>query len=72
MCLSLFCITPTLTLKSYKVAGLFGLPSDNAYAVLQTQYALNTKRGTETYKIHITRTQNTLFLCISLSIKKTF
>lgn len=40
----------TQTLKSYKVAGLFGLPSDDAYAVLQTQYALNIDRGTEKYK----------------------
>lgn len=47
VCLSLFCITPTLTLKSYEVAGLFGLPSDDAYAVLQTQYALNTDRDRE-------------------------
>lgn len=37
----------TLTLKSYKVAGLFGLPADDAYAVLQTQYALRVARWTE-------------------------
>lgn len=47
VCLSLFCITLTLTLKSYKVAGLFGLPSDDAYAVLQTQYALNAEKDRE-------------------------
>lgn len=38
---------PLLTLKSYEVAGLFGLPSDDAYAVLQTQNALNGHRRTE-------------------------
>lgn len=60
--LSPFCITPTLTLKSYKVAGLFGLPSDDAYAVLQTQYALNAERGTETYKVHLTGSLNAFTL----------
>lgn len=35
---------PLLTLKSHEVAGLFGLPSDDAYAVLQTQNALNGHR----------------------------
>lgn len=38
---------PLLTLKSHEVAGLFGLPSDDAYAVLQTQNALNGHRRTE-------------------------
>lgn len=30
----------TLTLKAHEVAGLFGLPLDDADTVLQTQYAL--------------------------------
>lgn len=47
---SFFSIKLTLTLKSYEVAGLFGLPSDDAYAVLQTQYALNEERRTEKQK----------------------
>lgn len=59
VCLSLFCITLTLTLKSYKVAGLFGLPSDDAYAVLQTQYALNAEKDR---KIHLTGSLNIFIL----------
>lgn len=73
VCLSLFCITLTLTLKSYKVAGLFGLPSDDAYAVLQTQYALNAERWTEKYKVHLTVSLNTFNLLptyyISMTVK---
>lgn len=48
-----------LTLKSYKVAGLFGLPADDAYAVLQTQYALHAETGTEKYKVELTGRSNT-------------
>lgn len=33
-------VNQAVILKSYKVAGLFGLPSNDAYAVIQTQYAL--------------------------------
>lgn len=39
--LSCFAWELALTLKADKVAGLFGLPSDDAQAVLQAQYALN-------------------------------
>lgn len=44
VCLSLFSIKPTPTLKSHKVAGLLGLPSDDAYAGLHAQYALHEKQ----------------------------
>lgn len=42
-CASFRCcaLVPALTLKSHKVAGLFGLPTDDAYAILQAQDALN-------------------------------
>lgn len=62
VCLSPFCIKPTLTLKAYKVAGLFGLPPDDAYAVVQTQYALNAEAGTETYRVYLTGSLNTFTL----------
>lgn len=39
--LSCFAWELALTLKADKVAGLFGLPSDDAQAVLQAQYALH-------------------------------
>lgn len=68
VCLSLLCIMLTQTLKSYKVAGLFGLPSDDAYAVLQTQYALNAERGTEKYKVHLTGSLNTFTLFLKYYI----
>lgn len=38
---SLFYTELIPTLKSHKVAGLFGLPPDDADAVVQTQNALN-------------------------------
>lgn len=56
------CIKPTLTLKAYKVAGLFGLPSDDADAVVQTQYPLNAEAGTETYRGYLTGSLNTFTL----------
>lgn len=61
MCLSLFSIKLALTLKSYKVAGLFGLPSDDAYAVLQTQYALNEQRRAEKHTVYLTKSLATNF-----------
>ena len=57
----LFSITQTLTLKSYKVAGLFGLPSNDAYAVIQTQYALHAERRAEKHTINVTGSLNTMF-----------
>ncbi len=65
VCLFLFCITLTLTLKSDKVACLFGLPSDDAYAVLQTQYALCAERGTEEHKVQLTGSLNTFTLFLT-------
>lgn len=43
-CVFLFYTEPIPTLKSHKVAGLFGLPPDDANAVVQTQKALNGER----------------------------
>jgi len=50
--LSFLKLRPRLTLKSHKVAGLLGLPSDDADAALQTQDALNAekyKQGSDTW-----------------------
>lgn len=44
--LSCFAWELALTLKADKVAGLFGLPSDDAQAVLQAQYVLHAKNET--------------------------
>lgn len=46
-CVFLFYAEPIPTLKSHKVAGLFGLPPNDAYAVFQTQEALNGERDRE-------------------------
>lgn len=46
-CVFLFYTEPIPTLKSHKVAGLFGLPPNDAYAVVQTQKALNGERDRE-------------------------
>lgn len=40
------------TLKSDKVAGLFGLPPNDAYAVVQTQNALNGETNGEDFHIN--------------------
>ena len=41
------------TLKSNQVAGLFGLPSNDAYAVVQTQNALNGETDGEDLHINV-------------------
>lgn len=46
-CVFLFYTELIPTLKSHKVAGLFGLPPNDAYAVVQTQKALNGERDRE-------------------------
>lgn len=61
----------TLTLKSHKVAGLPGLSSDDPYAVLQTQYALN--EHTKKHALHPSVSLNTFILfpayCISITFE---
>lgn len=50
-CCVSFCFIPTL--ESNQVAGLFGLPSNDAYAVVQTQNALNGETDGEDLHINI-------------------
>ena len=70
VCLSLFSITQTLTLKSYKVAGLFGLPSNDAYAVIQTQYALHAERRAEKHTVNVTGSLIIMFYYCCIKNKK--
>lgn len=53
LCVFLYSTKLTPTLKSNKVAGLFGLPSNDAYAVVQTQNALNGETHGEDLHINI-------------------
>lgn len=53
LCVFLFYTKLIPTLKSNKVAGLFGLPSNDAYAIVQAQNALNGEMDGENFHINI-------------------